>query len=253
MSIEIVKAALERIAGYAAIDNGVRLNTHCLYPNNGFVRVVVYGAGNEFFVTDEGGAFREASKAGADVHYKDRKFTIALSRQGLQIKDGAISTPIVSMDALPAAITLVANASKETAEWIFEHWKLERTRKFKDLLKTLLKIEFIDVKEQDITGVSNKPHSFDSVVQFLNGSRLLVDAVIKDSNSVNARVVANLDVKNAEHLGLVQSIVYDDEDEWGAADLNLLKVSGVSVVPFSKAGMVLKRIAQQDVQRDLIH
>lgn len=253
MSIEIVKAALDRITGYSVVENGVRLNTHCLYPNNGFVRVTVFGAGSEFFVTDEGGAFREASQAGADVHYKDRKFSKALAHQGLHIKDGAISTPTVSIDALPTAIALVANASKETAEWIFEHWKLERTRKFKDVLKSLLQHEFTDVKEQDITGVSNKPHNFDTVIHFMNGSRLLVDAVIKDSNSVNARVVANLDVKNAEHSGLAQSIVYDDEDEWGAADLSLLKVSGVPVIAFSKASQALKRIADKGLQRDLIN
>jgi hypothetical protein len=36
-----------------------------------------------------------------------------------------------------------------------------------------------------------------------------------------------------------QRIVHDDTEEWGAADLNLLTVSRVPIVPFSKADQVL--------------
>jgi hypothetical protein len=242
---DVIRSALDSVAGFADTENGVRLNTHCLYPNNGAVRVLVMGAGDSYFVTDEGGAFQEAISAGANIDYSDRKFTRALQSQGLRMERGAILSPMVSVDALPTAIMLVANASKETADWIFEHWRLGRARKFKELLKELLRVEFKDVQEQAITGESNKPHTFDAVVQFMNGSRLLVDAVTKDPNSMNARVVANLDVKNAEHQGLIQRIVFDDEnDDWGAADLNLLKVSGVPLVPFSRSREVLRALQQ---------
>ena len=158
-----------------------------------------------------------------------------MAAQGLQMDGGIIRSPSVNLDALPTAIALVANASKETAEWLFDHWKLERTRKFKEQLKELLKTQYNDVNQQSITGVSSKPHTFDNVIQLSNGKRLLVDAVIKDSNSMNSRVVANLDVKRAEHQSLVQTIVYDDEEDWGAADLSLLQVSSVPVIAFSKA------------------
>jgi hypothetical protein len=245
LSIEVVRTALDSISGFAETRNGVRVNTHCLYPNNGSVRVLVMGAGDTFFVSDEGGALREATLAGAHIEYTDQKFTKALQSQGLRMEHGVIMSPAVSLEALATAITLVANASKETADWIFEHWRLSRARKFKDLLKELLRIEFKNVQEQTLTGVSNKPHTFDSVIQFMNGSRLLVDAVVKDPNSINARVVANLDVRAAEHDRLIQRIVYDDEDEWGAADLSLLKVSGVPIVPFSKSAQVLKVLSEQ--------
>lgn len=238
MSIEKVKAALNNLSGFAQVANGVRFNTQCLYPNNGHVRLLVMGEGETFIVTDEGGAFKEAIEAGANPEYKDIRFQRALKQQGLSMRAGAINSPKVSLEALPSAIALVANASKETAEWIFEHWRLERTRKFKSLLRQLLKDEFHvkALQEQNITGESNKPHTFESVIQFMNGSRLLVDAVVKDSNSINARVVANLDVKGAGHPHLLQTIVYDDEDEvWGAADLKLLGVSGVPIIPFSKS------------------
>lgn len=238
-----IKASLEKFSGLSEIPNGVRVNTHCMYPNNGYVRVLVMGAGDEFYVSDEGGAFREAEVSGAVFQYSDKKFSKALAHQGLSMKHGIIKSPRVGADALLLAITLVANASKETAEWIFDHWKIEKNRKFKEILKESLRREFPTVQEQKITGVSNKPHSFDTVVQFLNGSRLLVDAVVKDSNSMNARVVANLDVKNAEYTGLTQRIVYDDDEEWNAEDLSLLRVSGVPIIPFSKSTAALRAIA----------
>lgn len=244
MSIEVVKDALAGISAFSEIPNGVRLSTHCLYPSNAPVRVLVMGAGDSFTVSDEAGAFREAFLAGGEVDYSDRKFAKAMSAQGLHMKDGVISSPTVSREALPTAIMLVANASKETADWIFEHWKINHARKFKEILKELLRAEFPKVHEQSIVGESNKPHTFENVVQFMNGSRLLVDAVVKDANSINARVVANLDIANAGYENLHQRIVYDDDDEWSAADLSLLRVSKVGLIPFSKSQEVLKGFIQ---------
>jgi hypothetical protein len=248
--LDAVRAAIDSISGFDESEGGVRLNTHCLYPTNGSVRVLVIGAGDSFVVSDEGGAFREATLAGAEVDYSNRKFKRSLDSQGLRLDRGAIVSPKVSLNALPTAVMLVANASKEMADWMFEHWQLPRARKFKELLKELLKHEFKEVREQVVTGESNKPHTFETVVQFMNGSTLLADAVTRDPNSINARVVANLDVKNAGHENLIQRIIYDDENEqWGAADLNLLKVSGVTLVPFSRSRTVLRELSGVSVGR----
>lgn len=239
-----IKTALDRILGITENDTGVRVNTHCLYPNNSFVRVAVQNVGVAFVVSDEGGAFREVEQSGATIDFSDKKFTKTLHAQGLHMKGGVIFSSPVSREWLPLAIAMVGNASKETADWIFEHWNMTRGAKFKDVLKDALKIEFQEVKEQQINGVSNKSHTFDNVVQFLNGSRLLVDAVVRDSNSINARVVANLDVKNAGYEKLHQAIVYDDDrEDWAASELSLLQVSGVPIIPFTKSGIVLKRFA----------
>ena len=79
----------------------------------------------------------------------------------------------------------------------------------------------------------------------MNGSQLVVDAVSKDANSINARVVANLDVKSAEHPKLIQRIVYDDEEDWRADDLTRLQMSCVTLAAFSKSEQVLRRIATE--------
>ncbi len=40
---------------------------------------------------------------------------------------------------------------------------------------------------------------------------------------------------------IIQRIVYDDEDDWSPADLNLLQVGAITV-PFSRAGEVIERL-----------
>lgn len=72
--------------------------------------------------------------------------------------------------------------------------------------------------------------------------KLIVDPVSNDASSINARVVANLDVKANEDPNIIQRIVYDDEDDWSPADLNLLQVGAIAV-PFSRSGEVIERLA----------
>jgi hypothetical protein len=66
--------------------------------------------------------------------------------------------------------------------------------------------------------------------------------VSPEASSINAAVVAHLDVKRANVPNVVRRIVYDDEEKWKAEDLSLLSV-GAPVVPFSRAREVPKRVA----------
>ena len=76
--------------------------------------------------------------------------------------------------------------------------------------------------------------------------RLIIDAVTNEPSSINARVVANLDVAATKNPLLEQRIVYDDEDDWTPADLNLLNVGAIAV-PFSRSSEVIERIARADM------
>ncbi len=243
--IQQLRERLDSFHSFTAMANGVRMNTHCIYPNNGFVKVAVLGAGDTYFVTDEGGAIREAEISGALIEKPDEKFHEKVKSQGLTMRGAVIISPDVSLSDLPAAISMVANASQDIAESIFDDWKLARNRNFKGLLKHFLKSEFSEksVHAQEIAGDSTKKHSFDTVVQFLNGSRLIVDAVLKDTRSINSRLVAHLDIKQAGHTNLRQAIIYDDEEEWSLADLNLLQVSKVPILPFSTSAGPLREMA----------
>ena len=125
--IDEVAARMQSIQRFTPVENGVRVNTHCMYPSNDMVHVTVYGSGSSYIVTDSGRAVSQAEKAGAKIEKPDA-FAKArdIKSQGLLMENGAIRSPVVELDAVPAAIMLVANASKEIADHIFNVYRLSR-------------------------------------------------------------------------------------------------------------------------------
>jgi hypothetical protein len=224
--------------------DGVLVTTHCMYPSNGLVRVLVRGGPNTFVVSDEGGAIDEAMSAGISITQSDGSLGRLVKDQGLLFKNAVIFSPQITVECVPAAVMLVANASKELAQWFFDHSKLRRTQDFRERLATFLERTFSDRVSHDATiiGASNKPHKFANVVSLRDGRRLIVDPVIRDVSSINSRVVANLDVKATNNQTLVQRIIYDDDDQWSASDLNLLQI-GAPLIQFSQSSKVIQALA----------
>jgi hypothetical protein len=240
-----IGGALGEIAIIARTVDGVRVTTHCMYPSNGLVRVLVRGGVETVVISDEGGAVGEALSAGIPVKEYNRTLSHLIKDQGLYIKNGVIFTSQIPMEAAPLGILHVANASQEIARWMYDHMKIKRTRDFKIMLAEFLQSTFDNrvLHNEIIVGHSNKPHKFANVVKLLDGRRLIIDPVNHEASSINARVVANLDVKATNNPLLDQRIVYDDEEEWTPADLNLLQV-GATVIPWSRSREVIARIAK---------
>jgi hypothetical protein len=242
--IGLVSRGLDEIAGLRAIEDGVIVTTHCMYPSNGLVRVVVRGGENTIIATDDGGAMEEATGAGIAFRDYNRQLSHLIKDNGLLISEGVIRTPKMPIEAAPLAVLHVANASQEIARWMFDHAKIKRTRDFKALLADFLAKRFDDRVDHNaiIVGHSTKPHKFANVVNLGHEKRLIIDPVAHEASSINARVIANLDVKAVEDPNIIQRIIYDDEESWSPADLNLLQV-GAPVIAFSKASQVIERIA----------
>ena len=226
-------------------ESGVVVTTHCMYPSNGLVKVLVRGGESTIVATDDGGAMEEATAAGIPFSDYNRQLSYVINSHGVSTADGVIYTPHMPIEAAPLAILLVANASQEAARWMFDHAKIKRSRDFKMLLADFLKRRFESRVSHNaiIVGHSNKPHKFANVLKFEDGRRLIVDPVTNEASSINARVVANLDVKAVEDPKLIQRIVYDDEEDWTPADLNLLGVRRTGSVPVSRASEVIQRLA----------
>lgn len=225
-------------------DREAVVRTHCLYPSNEVVTVVVDGEGTGFVVRDEGGAFDEGLEVAGDTDEAMRYVRSTVVAQGLKVRDGIIFSPVVSSSEVPAAVILVANASKEVAHFLCDHYRPRRTRNFRAELARLLSVEFPGrvVTGLDLTGASNKMHRFTSVIRLPGDRQLIMDPVINEASSINARVVAHLDVRQAHHDNVVQRIVYDEREKWRAADLQLLSV-GAPAVPFSQVKSAIDRLA----------
>jgi len=240
----VIIDALRNSLGWVWEGDHLRISTHCLYPSNATVNVYVRGGASEFVVSDDGGAIEEIAGAGFRDRLTDRQIRGAVGRQGLKVENGVIYSPPVSLKALPAAILLVANASKETADLALSRLRMTVTRDFKAALTDLLQRHFHDnLKTAKVIGHSNKPHTFSNVIWLSGDRRLLVDPVVNDASSVNARLASNLDVKMAADPLIDQLIVYDDTQEWSSSDLKLLQIAAPTV-PFSRAEReIVKRAA----------
>src|ERR1700730_10121490 len=219
-------------------DNSVHVSIKRACSGNG-------SEGSETVVaSEEGGALGEALGAGIPFKNYNRMLAHLIGDQGLLISAGVIFTPRIPIEAVSIAIIHVANASQDIARWLFEPMKIKRTRDFKAMLAEFLNVTFDERVSHNaiIVGHSNKPHKFANVVLLQNGKRLIVDQAIHEFTSINARVVANLDVREVNNPLLEQRIIYDDEEEWTPADLNLLQV-GATIIPFSRSSLVISRLA----------
>jgi hypothetical protein len=247
----MIKRDLERIASVEYAIDGIRVTTHCMYPSNGLVKVTVRGGVETVVVSDDGGALGEALSAGIPIRDYNRTLSYLVKDQGLSIQDGVIFSSRVPLTAAPVAILHVANASQEVARWLYDHMKIKRARDFRIALAEFLKRTFDDRVSHNaiIVGHSNKPHKFANVVRLTSGRRLIIDPVAHEASSINARVVANLDVKANDDPSIEQRIIYDDEEDWTAADLNLLQV-GAFAVPFSKSAEVIGRLAREQAIKE---
>ncbi len=72
----------------------------------------------------------------------------------------------------------------------------------------------------------------------------MVDAVLPDANSINSHAIAHLDLNQLNDEKIVQRMVYDDDDNWDAADLNLLQMA-TTLVALSRADMRFRQFAEQ--------
>ena len=235
---------LHSLAAIRQIEGGWRVVTHCMYPSNGLVEITVRGGVRNIVASDEGGAFGEALGAGIPVRDYSSAVAHIVREQGLLMREGVIYTPQVAIEAAAPSVLLVANASQEVARWLFDHTKTRRPRDFRLVLSEFLRKRFEDrlLHNAAIVGKSNKSHRFANVVSLPDGRRLIVDAVMNEASSINSRVVANLDIRAANDDTISQRIIYDDDEGWSAADLNLLQV-GAPAVPFSRSREVIERVA----------
>ena len=243
-TLEAVKTALGLWPEPRPADRGISVPTHCLYPSNSVVKVVVEGGEDQFVVDDNAGALEELDEVKVAPQNSNRLIASVVRPLGLYVSEGgAIFSRRIPSSELEATIVLVANASKSAAEHLLEVVRPPR-RNLRQTVERLLDKEFSNkwIRDSKIVGASNKKHKFDYVVQLKGDRQLLLDVVVPEASSINAAVVAHLDVNHGGDEKLEQRIVYDDEQPWSSSDLALLKV-GARAVPISGLQQTLGMLA----------
>jgi hypothetical protein len=167
-----------------------------------------------------------------------------LKKQGLKVDDGVILAPKVGKERLASAVTLVANASKEVAHWGLRHLRASKPKNLFQAIDRIITtshgVAFLS-RHETFVGASNKQHAFAFVLRTSDRRIVLIDPVVNDPSSINSKVVAHMDIRQVGDSAIDQRLVYDEDEMWDAADLNLLKV-GATPVPLSGFNGVLERI-----------
>jgi hypothetical protein len=244
--LETTRLALAAWPEPLAVDGDrVAVRTPVMLPSNTLVTVFVIGGGNSFRVSDGRAALMEADAIGA-VQDGEKVVARVARTFGLSTTEsGEIYAPMVDRSKLAAIISLVANAARQAAVELLRFVRPRIRRDLRRELRPILNALFplAQVRPQGkLTGVSNKTHTFDFLVDLGEGSRLAVDAVVPEHSSISSATISHLDVSRAKIDKLKQAIVYDDRLEWKASDLGLLNL-GARPVPMSAAHMLLADLA----------
>ncbi len=230
-----VSEALALFSRFDTVRDAVVVQTHCMYPDNALVAVYVRGGPNSgYLVSDEGRAIDELTISNKVIPDVGRFLAPFCQIGGLRSEKGRIISSRVGLDQLVSAVLFVANASAEVVRRGLSTLKSHSQQGLEDNLSGLLtrsvSPRYIK-RDRRVQGESTREYSFDAEIMVAGGRRILIDAIHPNPNSINSRYVAHLDVKRRADETIAQRIVFDDQDEWGSADLSFLQ-SVATIVPF---------------------
>lgn len=223
------------------LEDGVRVGTTCLLPSGAIVRLLVRAGTDQAVVTDDGLAASEIEAAGARLTSPKRVLARYATKYGIKSSDTELYMK-VTVSELPAAVVLVGNAvadavEQETAKATFPHRRDLKTA-LSDLIKSRMGEDA--AKKKKLTG-KYAQHEFAHVISAPEPQNIVViDPVLPESSSMNSRIVAHLDVREAYRDRIHQYLVYDDAEDWTSDKLGMLRLAA-PVVPFSQADMMLGR------------
>lgn len=212
----------------AIFDGGdLILATDCLYfdATSVAVRISISPRGERIAVSDEGNAVDRVVASGRKAHAFDRTAKAVAKRHGLASSNGVLIAYPDSADEVSAYVALVANASVELAMRLRE---VSLPRDHRDITAEM--IERLDSwfpgiatrKKAEISGSSNKVHTFDLEATMGDGKIILLDEI--RPKRVNTILAAGFDVGRRQDVNLSIWAIYDPAmiEAIGSPNLSLL-------------------------------
>ena len=229
----------------ARTERGAFVRTSCVFPSGSLLSVSVQPAIDGWIVSDEGSATWEASSGGGDIEDAIQGLKTVLSKKGLRIEGGRIYSERVSSAELPYMVAYLATARLDAARWLSGKAAKPKPETIVETLPRHLKTKFPDLvmpEPLSLRGDTDKSYTFKNALLLPNRNRLILDPVLHQDTSIKSRIVANIDVSRAGHGRLIQHIVYDDDEDWSQAELELLTV-GAPTIAYSNLDAVVERLA----------
>ncbi len=224
---------------------GALVRTSCIMPSGYLLSVSVQPVIDGWIVCGEGSAIWEAEAGGRSADDASTGLKSKLTKIGLKLENGKIYSGRVSSSELPYMVAYVATATLDAARWLRGRVKSQKSLTINEKLPRLIRRRFGDLLMPEpltVAGSTENQYTFRNVLLLPDRRKLSLDPVSNQDSSIKSRVVANLDVARAQHDGLIQRIVYDDEDPWEQHDLALLTV-GAPAIALSSVEGVIERMA----------
>jgi hypothetical protein len=229
---EKVRASFDRFVNVRDTDEGLKLETHCLYPSFDPVYAYIAKIGESYNVHDGCGAYRSAWDHGKEGSLIRRILFQQAASHELSVVGDAIVGKAISEDWLVATVLAVANASALAAHTIVAHSAAAAEYDLADRIYTALSsvipISHIS-RSWRVTGRSGKNHEFDFGVRLFDDRWILIDSVSPHHVSIAAKYVAFSDTKSHSEQIAARFAVYDRPLQEDDASL-LMQVA--DLVPF---------------------
>lgn len=226
-------------------DRGAMVRTSCILPSGTLLNVSVQPAMDGWIVCDEGSVVADVMAHGLDVEFSIKGLSSKLTRAGLKVEKGKIFSERVSSSELPFMVAYLATESLDASKWLLKNAAKRAKRDVADELEELIDRRYSELRLPEplsLLGNSSKQYQFENVLLLPNRQRLILDPVTRHDGSIKSRLVANLDVRQANHQGIEQRIVYDNSEGWEQQELSLLSV-GAPTVSLSRVSEVIDRMA----------
>lgn len=231
--VEQVQKAASSLSECVPHDDKVVVPTHFLYPSRShvcvFVSTTLY---NSFVVSDGAGAVDTISAHGIELYNADRFLNPFCSSAGLRAVNGAIASAHIPAEELAGAIVVVAETSARAASHAVHKYRPRKKRDLYGAVKEEIDKRFAPERvrqHEKVIGASHRQYRFDFVVTVSGDRTLLLDVVMPEQNSINAKAAANIDVARADKAGVTQMIVYDDKEAWNTEDLNFVQLAAPTI------------------------
>ena len=199
---------LTRSPSCVEVDGGVRLTTDCLYPSSDPVHVFVSEQLHGFRITDGGGAWASAQRAG---RASESMFDRACRRYSVESHNGILVTKLLrsEVDWMRPAILAIANSSAMAARMAIETYD----RSEKSLNSEIYEIISRHIPKHRIArnyeyrGRSGHLWEIDFAV--MRAETMLIKSVIQNGNSINSNYAAFGDI--GDNSDVAKFSVYSDE------------------------------------------
>jgi hypothetical protein len=226
-------------------DSGAMVRTSCILPSGSLLNVSVQPMMDGWIVCDEGSVVADVMAHGFDVDLSIKGLARKLSGEGLKVEKGKIYSGRVSSGDLPYMVAYLATAAIDASKWLMNSSSKHARRGVAERVEEIIDRRYSEIRMLEplsLKGHSSKNYSFDNVLILPSRERLILDPVTRHDGSIKSKLVANLDVSQAGYEGLIQRIVYDDDEGWEQQELALLTV-GAPIVKLSRLTEVVDRMA----------